>query len=185
GFGDYTLRLQVSRRAHWVRQKAIRGVSHPVVLRGLRAIALAVALAASGLVAHAQAPGATLEAVPSALTADIMYRVLVGELALQRGEPSLAARAYYEAARDAQDPTLAQRATEIALFAKQRALAADAAALWQKLDPASERARQMVAMLASGGSSGDLKSDLEHVLADAAANGKTLSDAFLQLNRAL
>jgi tetratricopeptide (TPR) repeat protein len=114
-----------------------------------------------------------------------MYRILVGELALQRGEPSLAARAYYEAARDAQDPTLAQRATEIALFAKQRALAADAAALWQKLDPASERARQMVAMLGLGGSSGDLKSDLEHVLADAAANGKTLSDAFLQLNRAL
>ena len=124
-------------------------------------------------------------AAPSALTADIIYRILVGELALQRGEPSLAARAYYEAARDAQDPTLAQRATEIALVAKQRALAADAAQLWQTLDPASERARQMVAMFGPGGSSGDLKSDLEHVLADAAANGKTLSDAFLQLNRAL
>jgi tetratricopeptide (TPR) repeat protein len=163
----------------------ICSVSHPVVLRRLRVVALAVALAASGLIAHAQAPDATPEAAPSALTADIMYRILVGELALQRGEPSLAARAYYEAARDAQDPTLAQRATEIALFAKQRALAADAAALWQKLDPASERARQMVAMLGLGGSSGDLKSDLEHVLADAAANGKTLSDAFLQLNRAL
>jgi tetratricopeptide (TPR) repeat protein len=114
-----------------------------------------------------------------------MYRILVGEIALQRGEPALAARAYYEAARDAEDASLAQRATEIALFARQRGLAADAAALWLKLDPASERARQMVAMLGQTGSSADLKSDLEHVLADAAANGKTLSDAFMQLNRAL
>jgi len=140
----------------------------------------------------AQTPGAQQSAPdaaaadPSAeLSAETVYRILVGEIALQRGEPALAARAYYEAARDAQDPALAQRATEIALFARQRALAADAAQLWQKLDPSSERARQMVTMLGQAGTSGDLKSDLERVLADAAANGKTLGDAFMQLNRAL
>src|SRR5207253_5654252 len=44
---------------------------------------------------------------------------------------------------------------------------------------------QMVTMLGQPGASGDLKGDLEHLLADAAANGKTLGDAFLQLNRAL
>ncbi|HUH95550.1 MAG TPA: tetratricopeptide repeat protein [Casimicrobiaceae bacterium] len=119
------------------------------------------------------------------LSADTMYRILVGEIALQRGEPALAARAYYEAARDAEDASLAQRATEIALFARQRSLAADAAALWQKLDPSSERARQMVIMLGQSGGTGDLKSDLERVLADAASNGKTLGEAFMQLNRAL
>jgi tetratricopeptide (TPR) repeat protein len=165
-------------------QKAIHSVSFPAVFLRLRAVILVLVLVCAGPLARAQALEAP-PAAPSALTADIMYRILVGELALQRGEPALAARAYYEAARDAQDANLAQRATEIALFARQRTLAADAAALWQKLDPASERARQMVAMLGPGGSSGDLKSDLEHVLADAAANGKTLSDAFLQLNRAL
>jgi tetratricopeptide (TPR) repeat protein len=114
-----------------------------------------------------------------------MYRILVGEIALQRGEPALAARAYYEAARDAQDAALAQRATEIALFARQRSIAADAAQLWQRLDPSSERARQMVTMLGQSSSGGDLKADLERVLADAASNGKTLGDAFMQLNRAL
>jgi tetratricopeptide (TPR) repeat protein len=114
-----------------------------------------------------------------------MYRILVGDVALQRGEPAIAARAYYEAARDAQDATLARRATEIALFARQRGLAMDAAELWQKLDPSSDRARQMVTMLGQPGASGDLKGDLERLLADAAANGKTLGDAFLQLNRAL
>jgi tetratricopeptide (TPR) repeat protein len=121
----------------------------------------------------------------SAISADTMYRILVGEIALQRGEPALAARAYYEAARDAQDASLAQRATEIALFARQRSIAADAAALWQKLDPSSERARQMVTMLGQSSTGGDLKSDLERVLADAASNPKTLGEAFMQLNRAL
>jgi tetratricopeptide (TPR) repeat protein len=114
-----------------------------------------------------------------------MYRILVGDIALQRGEPALAARAYYEAARDAQDATLARRATEVALFARQRGLAMEAAQLWQKLDPSSDRARQMVTMLGQPGMSGDLRGDLERVLADAAANGKTLGEAFLQINRAL
>ena len=146
---------------------------------------LALALVLAGPPAFAQATPDPVAEPSSALSADTMYRILVGEIALQRGEPALAARAYYEAARDAQDASLAQRATEIALFARQRGLAADAAALWLKLEPGSERARQMVAMLGQSGSSADLKSDLEHVLADAAANGKTLSDAFMQLNRAL
>jgi len=71
------------------------------------------------------------------------------------------------------------------LFARQRGLAVDAAQLWQQLDPSSDRARQMVTMLGQPGASGDLKGDLERLLADAAANPKTLGDAFLQLNRAL
>lgn len=140
-------------------------------------------LAQSDTGADSAAPSTSSGA--STLSADTMYRILVGEIALQRGEPALAARAYYEAARDAQDASLAQRATEIALYARQRSLASDAAALWQKLDPSSERARQMVIMLGQSGGTGDLKSDLERVLADAAANGKTLGEAFMQLNRAL
>ncbi|TMH61212.1 MAG: tetratricopeptide repeat protein [Betaproteobacteria bacterium] len=147
---------------------------------------LVLVLAAAALPARAQnAPDAESATPAPTYSPEVMYRVLVGEIALQRGEPALAARAYYEAARDAQDPTLARRATEIALFAHQRGLAMDAAQLWQKLDPSSDRARQMVTMLGQPGASGDLRADLERVFADAAANGKTLGDAFLQLNRAL
>jgi len=150
----------------------------------LRAASLAVILVAAAPAARAQSAPDPAEPAP-ALSADIMYRILVGDIALQRGEPALAARAYYEAARDAQDATLARRATEIALFARQRGLAMEAAQLWQKLDPSSDRARQMVTMLGQPGMSGDLRGDLERVLADAAANGKTLGEAFLQINRAL
>ena len=76
----------------------------------------------------------------SALSADVLYRILVGDLALQRGDAALAARAYFEAARESQEPRLARRATEVALFARQRSLALEAAKLWQSLDPTAERA---------------------------------------------
>jgi tetratricopeptide (TPR) repeat protein len=152
----------------------------------VRTSLLVLVMAAAAPLARAQsAPDSETSTPAQTYSPEVMYRILVGEIALQRGEPALAARAYYEAARDAQDPTLARRATEIALFARQRGLAMDAAQLWQKLDPSSDRARQMVTMLGQPGASGDLKNDLERVFADAAANGQTLGDAFLQLNRAL
>ena len=104
---------------------------------------------------------------------------------MQRGDPALAARAYFEAARAAQDPVLARRATEVALFARQRALALEAAKLWQQLDPKADRARQMVASLAVSGVGSDMKSELARALAETAANEQSLGDAFLQLNQAL
>jgi tetratricopeptide (TPR) repeat protein len=178
-----------------VLEKAIGNVRIPTELRSTLVAFLALAVIALGPQAAAQtapeaaapqttAPDST-PAESAELSAEIMYKILVGDIALQRGEPALAARAYFEAAREAQDATLARRATEIALFARQRAMAVDAAQLWQQLDPSSDRARQMVTMLGQPGASGDLKGDLERLLADAAASGKTLGDAFLQLNRAL
>jgi tetratricopeptide (TPR) repeat protein len=119
------------------------------------------------------------------LTAELVYRILVGDIALQRGAPALAARAYFEASRDAQDAQLARRATEVALFARQRDLALEAARLWLKLDPSADRAKQMVATLSQPGAGGDMKAELERVLAEAGADSKTLGDAFVQLNQAL
>jgi len=121
------------------------------------------------------------------LSAEVMYRLLVGDIALQRGDPALAARAYYEVAKDVRDPRFARRATEIALAARQRTLALDAATLWSELDPTAERAKQVVAGLKSGGDfrASDLRADLERALADAAASGPRLGEAFMELNRAL
>jgi tetratricopeptide (TPR) repeat protein len=134
--------------------------------------------------ADTQAPKSTEPDVESKLSADVLYRILVGDIALQRGDPALAARAYYEAAREAQEPRLARRATEVALFARQRALALEAAKLWLSLDPSADRARQMVATLTQSGAGNELKAELEHVLAEAAASN-ALGDAFMQLNLAL
>ena len=142
--------------------------------------------AAFGVGAQPASPDADASSPASpALSADVMYRILIGDIALQRGDAILAARAYFEAAREAQDTRLARRATEIALFARQRSLALEAAKLWQTLDPSSDRAKQMVSTLTQSGAGGDLKADLERVLAEAAANGNALGEAFLQLNHAL
>ncbi len=159
------------------------------------ALSLALLLGAAGLGYDAVAqkapvvPPTPTPAVPAAsarpLTAEIVYRMLVGDIALQRGAPALAARAYYEAARDSQDAQIARRATEVALFARQRDLALEAARLWSKLDPSADRAKQMVATLSQPGSGGDVKAELERVLAEAGADSKTLADAFVQLNQAL
>src|ERR1700731_1135978 len=116
------------------------------------------------------------------LTAEIVCRMLVGDIALQRGAPALAARAYFEAAQESQDAQIARRATEVALFARQRDLALEAARLWLKLDPSADRAKQMVATLSQPGASGDIKAELERVLAEAGADSKTLAEAFVQLN---
>ncbi len=127
------------------------------------------------------------------LTADVFYRLLLGDVALQRGEKTLAARAYFEAARDTRDPRLARRAAEIALSAGMRGLAQGSARLWSALDPAAERPKQILAALAAGNAGkapvegvydSDLKARVEKLLAEAATTERGLGDLFLQLNGA-
>src|SRR6266851_5307818 len=129
---------------------------HGFSRRTLRFVALVAAILAGALAGQPAGAAQARE-----LTAETLYRVLVGDIALQRGEPGLAARAFYEAARDAEDPALARRATEVALFARQRALALESARLWMRLDPGAERARQLAATLSESGAGSDLKLELE------------------------
>jgi hypothetical protein len=120
-----------------------------------------------------------------------MYRILLGDVALQRGEPALAARAYPR--RRTRDATLAKRATEIAVGARARSLSVESAHLWSEIDPSAQRPKELLAALSGTGAKGfdspgvgnDLKAELERVLADAASSPAALGDAFMQLNRLL
>jgi len=162
---------------------------YPAYLLSVAALAASMVLAPDGMAQtrSPQDPERAPAAKTGELTAELMYRLLVGDIALQRGEPALAARAYYDVAREARDPRFARRATEIALAARQRTLALDAATLWLELDPTADRAKQVVAGLKGGSDvrGADLKADLERALAEAAAAGPRLGEAFLELNRAL
>ena len=141
--------------------------------------------------ASAPTPEDATPAKPRAeLTAETMYRLLVGDVALQRGDFVVAARAYLEVARDTGDAALARRATEIGLATRQRAIALEAARQWEKVEPDAERPRQLVkALSASGGSvealagGGATKAEVERALAAAAASPEALAAAFLELNR--
>lgn len=126
-------------------------------------------------------------APPSELTADVFYRVILGNVAEQRGELSLAARAFFEAARDTRDPRLAARATELASRAGLRGLAQESARLWAAADPDNPRPRDILAAYAAGRARGatydpELKSRLDKALADAAATDAGVGELFLQMN---
>ena len=170
----------------------------------LRHVAAAVALALS--VAPVTAPAqssppadrsaganASRDSRQQGLSAELMYRLMVGDIALQRGDTALAARAYFEAARDTRDARIARRATEVSLAARQRSLALESARLWSELEPNAERPKQVIAGLSGkgasasdgGGFASDVQAELERALAEAAAAGPRLGEAFMQLNRLL
>lgn len=117
------------------------------------------------------------------LTAQSLYQYLVGEVALQRGQPELAAEALLDLARQTRDPRLAQRATETAIQGRQAAQAGDAALLWQSLDPDSHQATQAAAaLLVNSGRLGEARPYLEKLIA---AEGESRAAAFLHLNQML
>jgi tetratricopeptide (TPR) repeat protein len=156
-----------------------------------------LAMGAPALLAQAQDEPSKPEASQaphagaSALSADLFYRLLLGDVALQRGDVTLAARAYLDAARNANDARLARRATEIAIASRQRILVQEAAKLWAQLDPSAERPKRVLAALAADGDKGmpntaeddELRSRIERVLADAALSGPGVGEVFMQLNR--
>ena len=81
--------------------------------------------------------------LPSAeLTDELLYRLLLAEISLQRGEWQTAYMSELAAAQQTRDPRLARRAAEIALGAKQAGEAMSAVRLWRELAPRSEEAAQ-------------------------------------------
>jgi len=82
------------------------------------------------------------------LTAPLLYGVLLGEIAGQRGRMDVSAASYLRAAEQSEDPRIASRALKIAVYAKQPQMALQAARRWVKLAPDSNEARQMLAVLA-------------------------------------
>jgi tetratricopeptide (TPR) repeat protein len=81
------------------------------------------------------------------LTPDAVYSFLVGEIAADRGQLSLAYNHYSHAALLTRDPYAAEQATRIALVMKDQPAALKSARLWVELAPDSLPARQALAHL--------------------------------------
>jgi tetratricopeptide (TPR) repeat protein len=99
-------------------------------------------------------PVITVSAQPSSsgLTSQVLYQILLGEIASQRGELRLSAEDYADLAAKTRDARIARRAAELAEYAHQPALALRDAQLWRELEPHSVKAMQALAslLLASG-----------------------------------
>ena len=122
-------------------------------------------------------------AVADDLSEATLYDLLLGEIALQRNDPALAAKTFLDVARRTRDARVARRAVEIANFAKMPELSLEAAKVWQSIEPGSPQALQVVAALLIGAKRVDeAEPYLEKLLA---ADGVNIENGFLQLNRLL
>lgn len=91
-------------------------------------------LAITGLSAAPMSAWAT-DTAPTGLTSDLLYRILLGEIATQRGNRSFAVTQYLEAARISADARLAELATRAALASKDYGAARQAVERWLELTP--------------------------------------------------
>lgn len=93
--------------------------------------------------------------------AEFVYKYLLGEIAGQRGDLSLASQLFLDLAKQTKDPRLAERAARSAAYARQPRLALDAAILWAELDPDSLEAQQASSQMLIA--SGDVQSAIPHI----------------------
>jgi tetratricopeptide (TPR) repeat protein len=90
----------------------------------------------------------TEEVVTEPLTQETLYDILLAEIAGQRGRLDVSAPHYLQAALNSNDPRVAERAVQIATYAKEYEVALRASQHWLKLDASSVEARKVVTALA-------------------------------------
>jgi len=113
----------------------------------------------------------------------IVYQVLLAEMAVQRGDVELASKAYADLALRTRDPKVLERTVEVAGYARRFDLALEAARLWVEVDPASKKAQQMVAsVMIHSNQLDDLAPSLVRMLE---ADKESLGENLLGLNRML
>ncbi|MGF6349028.1 tetratricopeptide repeat protein [Variovorax sp. W2I14] len=88
-------------------------------------------------------PASEPAAQPSALTADLFYEILMGEMTARSGDPGSGYALVLDAARRLRDGKLFQRAVEIALQSRSGDAALAAARAWQEALPTSRDARRI------------------------------------------
>ena len=134
----------------------IAKITHNMTVLRIRIMAVALLTSVGTLTSCAQpqmqegAPAAKADAraLPAVtLSPELLFKIMLAEIALQRGQVQTAVQTLLEVARETLDPRVAQRATEIAWNARMIKEALEAASLWLAADAQSTRARQVVAAL--------------------------------------
>jgi tetratricopeptide (TPR) repeat protein len=131
----------------------------------------------------AEAEPSTAPLPEQELTEPLLYEMLLAEIALQRGDPALAAKTYAELAARTRDPRIARRAVEVANQARAPQLALEAARAWHDADPESVQALQtLTALLVNARKVDQAEPFLAKLLA---RDGEAAAGGFMQLGRLL
>lgn len=102
----------------------------------------------------------------ASLDGDVLYQMMIGEIAGQRGQFDVSVANLSEAARSTRDPRLAERATLVALYARRIDDALPNARLWATLRPNNPEALEALglALVESGDAQGAVQ-EFEKLLA--------------------
>lgn len=112
--------------------------------------------------------------------ANVMYDVMLAEIAADRGDLDTAADYYYHAAVVSRDPDIAERAAKVANFVKKEEKALEAALIWREGKPDSTEASQLITVLYLRTGKYELaRTELDKILAETEAD--RLGGAFLQI----
>lgn len=118
----------------------------------------------------------------SSATPEFVYKYLLGEVAGQRGDITLASQLFLDLAKQTRDARLAERAAKAAAYANQPGLALQAATLWVELDPTSLEAQQASSqLLVASGNINQAKPHIKQLL----KRPETRANGFLYLNTLL
>lgn len=98
---------------------------------------------------------APVDELPAALSGEVLYYLLAAEIALQRNRMDVAVEGYSKAAEATNDVRIAERATRIAVYARDDERALQAAQKWVQLAPDNPEARQVLAALLVRTGNGD------------------------------
>lgn len=113
---------------------------------------------------------------------EFVYKYLLGEIAGQRGDTTLASQLFLDLAKQTRDARLAERAAKAAAYANQPGLALQAATLWVELDPGSIEAQQASSqLLVASGNLNQAKPHIQQLL----VKEETRANGFLYLNSLL
>jgi len=98
--------------------------------------------------AASAAPANGTDALPKVyLGSELLFRLMLAEIAAQRGEAGPAFSEFMTVAQQTRDPRIARRAAEVAINARALPQALDAADLWYRLAPHDVEAEQSYASL--------------------------------------
>jgi len=163
--------------------KLLSSVLVPVVLVGCTAVPMAKRAVAQEVSATPQAISSSQQLTDE--RAQLMFEVMIAELAGRRGYMDIATEAYLQASKRTDDERIAERATKLAVWGRQWAMAEQAANRWLELDPESTEARELLAQVLMRGDqpSRAALDEFANLVESTEDRGAVLKDIFILLAR--
>lgn len=127
-----------------VSSKMISGITLLAAVAGCAAVPMS-----NQAIAQDQPTAPATASVPSLSDdrAQLMFEVLIGELAGRRGYMDVATDVYMQASKRSDDPRIAERAVQLAVWARNWDSAELAANRWLEIEPDSTQAQELLAQM--------------------------------------